>query len=201
MPAKAAAGHSRIIAKRGESQVKSFRSVGLLAACASLALFPATALAQRQPPTPEQRLDRIERQVQQMQRQVFPKGRPADTAGFSDEPAATQASVVTLDQRLDSLERQMSDLLRQSEENGHRLQTLESDLAKARTDQEQRLNALEQKMTEAAAAAPTAPVIQPPAPGPSAKPPKASAKPVGPKPTAEAGPATSGAMTAETAAA
>ena len=53
-----------------------------------------------------------------MQRQVFPKGRPADTAGFSDEPAATQSSVVTLDQRLDSLERQMSDLLRQSEENG-----------------------------------------------------------------------------------
>ena len=36
---------------------------------------PASALAQRQPATPEQRLDRLERQVQQMQRQVFPKGR------------------------------------------------------------------------------------------------------------------------------
>ena len=75
-----------------------------------------------QPPTPDQRLERLERQMQQMQRQVFPKGRPADTAGFSDEPAATQSSVLTLDQRLDSLERQVADMLRQTEENGNRLQ-------------------------------------------------------------------------------
>jgi TolA-binding protein len=138
-------------------------------------------IAQRQPPTPEQRLDRLERQIQQMQRQVFPKGRPADTAGFSDEPAATQSAVVTLDQRLDSLERQMSDLLRQSEENGHRLQGLEADVAKARSDQEQRLGALEQKMTEAATAAPAASTVQPPAGTPSSK-------PVGPKPRADAAP-------------
>jgi TolA-binding protein len=193
MRAKAAAGHSRTIAKRGEFQVKSFRPVGLLAACACLALIPASALAQRQPPTPEQRLDRLERQIQQMQRQVFPKGRPADTAGFSDEPAATQSSVVTLDQRLDSLERQMSDLLRQSEENGHRLQTLESDLAKARSDQEQRLTAIEQKMSEAAAAAPATPaVVQPPVTGPKTK-------PAASKPRADATPATTAPSTAETA--
>jgi len=48
-------------------------------------LIPVSAVAQRQQPTPEQRLDRLERQVQQVQRQVFPKGRPADTAGFSDK--------------------------------------------------------------------------------------------------------------------
>jgi TolA-binding protein len=161
--------------------VKRIRPVGLLAACASLALIPAPVIAQRQPPTPEQRLDRLERQIQQMQRQVFPKGRPADTAGFSDEPAATQSAVVTLDQRLDSLERQMSDLLRQSEENGHRLQGLEADVAKARSDQEQRLGALEQKMTEAATAAPAASTVQPPAGTPSSK-------PVGPKPRADAAP-------------
>jgi TolA-binding protein len=83
---------------------------------------------------------------------VFPRGRPADTAGFSDEPAATQSSVVTLDQRLDALERQMADILRLSEENGHRLQSLQADLAKARTDQEQRLSALEQRINDAAAA-------------------------------------------------
>jgi len=130
--------------------------------------MPATALAQRQPPTPEQRLDRLERQLNQMQRQVFPKGRPADTAGFSDEPAATQSSVATLDQRLDSLERQMSDLLRASEENGHRLQTLESDLAKARTEQEQRLSTLEQRMSESVAAAAAVPPLA--APAPEAKP-------------------------------
>ena len=44
-----------------------------------------SSIAQRQAaPSPEQRIDRLERQVQQMQRQIFPKGRPADTAGFSD---------------------------------------------------------------------------------------------------------------------
>jgi TolA-binding protein len=169
--------------------VKRIRPVGLLAACASLALIPAPVIAQRQPPTPEQRLDRLERQIQQMQRQVFPKGRPADTAGFSDEPAATQSAVVTLDQRLDSLERQMSDLLRQSEENGHRLQGLEADVAKARSDQEQRLGALEQKMSEAATAAPATTTVQPPASTPSSK-------PAGPKPRADAAtPATEPATT------
>jgi len=113
--------------------------------------MPAAALAQRQPESPEQRIERLERQINQLQRQVFPKGRPADTAGFSDEPAATQSSVVTLDQRLDSLERQMSDILRQSEENGNRVRSLEADLAKARADQDQRLATLEQRLTDVAA--------------------------------------------------
>ena len=58
------------------------------AALAALTLSPASA--QRRPPTPEQRIDRLEKQVRQVQKQVFPKGQPADTAGFSDEPAATQ---------------------------------------------------------------------------------------------------------------
>jgi TolA-binding protein len=147
----------------GNPFVKSFHPIAALVAAAVIALTPAAALAQRQPPTPEQRLDRLEREVNQVQRQVFPKGRPADTAGFSDEPAATQSSVATLNQRLDALERQMSDLLRASEENGHRLQTLESDLAKTRTDQEQRLSTLEQRMNEAATAAAAAPQTTEPA--------------------------------------
>jgi TolA-binding protein len=127
-----------------------------IAASVSLALLPAPALAQRQPPTPDQRLERLERQVQEVQRQVFPRGRPAATAGFSDEPAATQSSVATLDQRLDALERQMSDILRQSEENGHRQQSLEADIAKLRTDQEARIATLEQRVSEAAASVPSA---------------------------------------------
>ena len=66
-----------------------------LAAGAAIAFLSSPALAEQRPaPTPEQRLDRLERQVQQMQRQVFPKGRPADTAGFADDPAATQSSVM-----------------------------------------------------------------------------------------------------------
>src|SRR4051812_25297129 len=139
--------------KRGEElPVKSMRLIGLLAASAGAVLLPASALAQRPPASPEQRIDRLERQLQQMQRQVFARGRPADTAGFVDEPAATQSSVVSLDQRLDALEHQMADILRLSEENGHRLQSLEADIGKVRTDQEQRLSALEQRMNDAAAA-------------------------------------------------
>lgn len=91
-----------------------------------------------------------------MQRQVFPKGRPADTTGFLDDPAATQSSVVTLDQRLDSVEKQMTDLVRQSEENGNRLRTIESGVGQMKTDQDQRISALEQKMSEAAVTPPMA---------------------------------------------
>jgi len=161
--------------------VKFPRSIIAWAACAAIvSLSASTALAQRQPPpTPEQRLDRLERQVQQVQRQVFPKGRPADTAGFSDEPAATQSSVVTLDQRLDALERQVADMLRQSEENGHRLQTIESDLGRFRSDEQQRLSTLEQRINDAAAAAAAAPAVDvpPPSTKPAARPANGKPKP------------------------
>jgi TolA-binding protein len=173
--------------------VKSLRPILALAASAAFALVPSGALAQRQPPTPDQRLERLEREMNQLQRQVFPKGRPADTAGFSDEPAATQSSVATLDQRLDALEKQMADLVRQSEENGHRLQTLESDVAKARTDQEQRLSTLEQRVNDAAAAAAPQPAVTQPAAEPKPTTTKPTAKPstakVAATPKAEGGPA------------
>ena len=118
-----------------------FRAVLPFAALAALALTPATA--QRRPPTPEQRIDRLEKQVRQVQRQVFPKGQPADTAGFSDEPAATQDSVTNLGGRLDAIERQMADILRQSEENGNRVGQMEAELARLRAEQDRRLRALE----------------------------------------------------------
>src|SRR4051795_3340446 len=111
-------------------------------------------MAQRQQPTPEQRIDRLERQVNEVQRRVFPKGKPADTAGFADDPAATQSSVMSLDQRLDAIERQMADTLRQTEENGNRLRSLETGIGQLKSDEDQRIQALEQKISEAAAAAP-----------------------------------------------
>ena len=156
------------------------RLITALAAGAAVASLSSAALAQRQPPpSPEQRIDRLERQVQQMQRQVFPKGRPADTAGFADDPAATQSSVVTLDQRLDALERQMSDLVRLSEENGNRLRNVEGGLTQLKADQDQRIGALEQRIT-AAAAVPVEPPDTTSAPAtaptkPKATPPKTSA--------------------------
>src|SRR5687768_18197788 len=105
-----------------------FRSSLPIAALAALALSPA--VAQRRPPTPEQRIDRLERQVRQVQRQVFPKGQPADTAAFSDAPAATQESVSNLNNRIDAIERQLADILRASEENGNRVAVMEAELAR-----------------------------------------------------------------------
>src|SRR5438309_2724491 len=172
--------------KRGESIVK-YRITAALAAGAALTLVPAAASAQRQPPpTPEQRLDRLEKQVQQVQRQLFPKGRPADTAGFSDDPAATQSSVVNLDQRLDALEKQVSDLVRLSEENGNRLRNLETGIGELKTGQDQRIAALEQRMNEAAAPAVAAPEVTPATTAPAKSKPTPSRTP--PKKTAEAQP-------------
>ena len=135
-----------------------FRLITALAASAAIAFVPTLAIAQRQapPPSPDQRIERLERQVQQMQRQVFPRGRPAETAGFADDPAATQSSVVTLGQRLDSLERQMADLLRQSEENGNRLRVMETGMAQLKAEQEQRIAALEQRIAAAPVVVPDA---------------------------------------------
>ena len=145
----------------------------MTAAAAALLLIPAsTAMSQRPQPSPEQRIDRLERQLEQIQRQVFPKGRPAATAGFPDDPAATQSSVTSLAQRLDSLERQMADLLRLSEANGHMLQVMKSDLAKTRNDNRDRIDALEQRIAQGLSApADAEPTV-------SSAPPKDRPKPV-----------------------
>ena len=112
----------------------------LLTALAALSFAP---LAARTPPTPEQRIGRLESQVRQVQKTVFPKGQPADTAGTIDDPAATQDSVNALSARIDSIERQMADLVRASEENGNRLGVMEADLARLRAEQDSRLRAIE----------------------------------------------------------
>lgn len=141
-------------------------SLSLAAFAAALALSPANA--QKRQPTPEQRIERLEKQVRQVQKQVFPKGQPADTAGFSDDPAATQDTVNSLTGRLDAIERQLSDIVRQSEENGNRVAVLETELARLRADQDRRIRALEtappgaepaatEEQDEAAVAPPPAP--------------------------------------------
>jgi TolA-binding protein len=100
--------------------------------------------------------------------------------------------VVTLDQRLDALERQVADMLRQSEENGHRLQTIESDFGRYRADQDQRMSTLEQRVQDAATAAAAAP---PPEAAVPAKP--AATKPATVKPKADSAsvPTTAGSTT------
>lgn len=149
------------------------RLITVLAASSAIALASSAAIAQRQPATPEQRIDRLERQVQQMQRQVFPKGRPADTSGFADDPAATQSAVLSLDQRLDALEKQMADLIRGSEENANRLRGLESSFGQLKSDEEQRIGAIEQRLAQQQAVVPSgtveAPSIAPAPPPPRTK--------------------------------
>lgn len=116
----------------------------------------SATLAQNQA-TPEQRIQRLENQLRQVQGRVFVRGQPADTAGFAYEPAATQSSVTAINDRLAALERQLAEILRQSEENGNRLATMESALVRLRTDQDQRLATLERRVAEAA----VAPTIDP----------------------------------------
>jgi TolA-binding protein len=166
--------------------VKIMRPITAFAAVATVAVMPAaSALAQRQQATPDQRIDRLERQVDEMQRRVFPKGRPATTAGFRDDPAATQSAVMSLDQRLDALERQMADVVRQTEENGSRTRSLEAAVQQMRSDTDQRIGALEQRIAAAPVQAPVD--VVPPAGATPAKP-KPTTSPAKPATTSSAAP-------------
>ena len=140
-----------------------------LLALATLSIRPAAA--QKRQPTPEQRIDRLEKQVRQVQKSVFPKGQPADTAGFVDDPAATQDAVSSVAARLDAVERQLSEIVRTTEENGNRVAVMEAELARLRADQDRRLRALETGAGAAATdgAGETADVTDAPPPAPKPK--------------------------------
>jgi TolA-binding protein len=114
----------------------------LLSSAALSLLLAAPAAAQRQP-NPEQRVERLERQVRQLQGRVFPGGQPANTAGLANDPAASQVVVTALSNRLDNIERQLAEITRLSEENGNRLATMEAELARLRADSDGRLRVLE----------------------------------------------------------
>ena len=157
--------------------------IGTLVA-AMLALGSSPAVGQQA--TPEQRIERLERQLRQVQRQVFPRGQPADTAGVADEPAATLSSVRTLDARLNGLERQLAEILRQSEENGNRLTVLQAEIARLKTDQDERLGALERAgATAPAPISGPSPAVSPPGPDNATTPPVA--RPTSPTPSAATG--------------
>ena len=127
----------------------------------AVAVMTSVPLAARDPATPEQRIDRLEKQVRQVQKTIFPKGQPADTAGVIDDPAATQSSVSDLTGRLDAAEKQMADLTRAAEENGNRLSVIEADLARLRADQDRRFRAIEGNPAAAAADIATPPETNP----------------------------------------
>jgi TolA-binding protein len=152
----------------------------MLGPMALAALSLSTPAAAQRQPTPEQRIERLERQARQLQRQVFPKGQPADTAGVDDSPAASQVVVVALSNRIDALERQLAEATRLAEENGNRVATLETELARMRTDIDARLRKLEsdapaqavpaaepavtEREPASAVTPPARPAVQPPRP-------------------------------------
>ncbi len=145
-----------------------YRALLPIIAVAALSFSPAAA--QKRQATPEQRIDRLEKQVRQVQKQVFPKGQPADTAGFVDDPAATQDAVNSIGNRMEAVERQLSEIVRQAEENGNRVAVMEADLARLRADQDRRLRALESGGGAASdPAADTAEQVDAPPPAPQPK--------------------------------
>ena len=168
--AQGALPHSDVrTAKRGEKFVKS-RLITALAASAALSLAASAGACTAAGAADAGAAHRPAREAGSADAAAgFPKGRPADTAGFSDDPAATQSSVVSLDQRLDALEKQMADLVRQSEENGNRLRSLETGIGQLKNDQDQRIAAIEQRLAEAAAAPPVQTPKSPPAATSTAK--------------------------------
>ena len=136
----------------------------------------APAFGQSQPV--EKRVGALEKQMQAVQRKVFPG---ADPRFFEAEitqqqapgaapgvPASTPLADLTA--RVDSLEKQMTTLIGQNEQNGYRIKQLEDQLAKFRGDAEFRLNTLEGKPGAPSAAVPANPFTPPGAtPAPAAQ--------------------------------
>ncbi len=114
----------------------------------------------------DRRLDRLEQEMQAVQRVVFPGGagrqgpilqpeiQPSTGATMGGTPATPALSDLTA--RVDALEAQLERLTGQTEENAYRLRQMEEALTKFRGDIDFRLNALEQAR---------APVVAEPAPG------------------------------------
>lgn len=112
-----------------------FKRLTLLALLAATAATPA--IGQRRQPSPEERIERLEKQVNQVQRRVYGR-QPVDTAGYVLDPAVTQSELTNVSTRLDNIERQMAELVRTSEENSNRVATLEAQLAQLRAAAERR---------------------------------------------------------------
>jgi len=135
-----------------------------LLASAALSLLLAGPAAAQPQPTPEQRVERLERQIRQIQGRVFPNGQPVSTAGLADDPAASQVVVTALSNRLDNMERSLAQIARVNEENANRISTLEAGLARLRTDSDQRLRTLE--TATPAASTNAGPTVERPRPTP-----------------------------------
>lgn len=157
-------------------------------AIATLFLMVMPVAASGQSANVEKRVGALEKQMQAVQRKVFPG---ADPRFFEPEIAAAQAPgaapgtpastpLSDFSARVDSLEKQMTTLTGQAEQNGFRIKQLEDQLAKFRGDAEFRLNTLEGKPGAPGAAVTPPNPFTPPGAAPAPAPAAAAAPPADP---------------------
>lgn len=126
-----------------------FRALWLtgIAGAAVLAALPATA----QETNVTKRVEKLEKEMRAVQRQVFPGGAPAFFEGeIGSEPApserpagSTSSPVADLTARVDALESQLRAVTEQSEQNGFKLRELEQQFTAYKAAVDKRLAALE----------------------------------------------------------
>ncbi len=115
-----------------------------------LVLASTTANAQDVPPDVMQRLDRLEAELNTLNAATFRDGRePVPLAGGGGAP--NNAALTDVQTRLDGLERQLRDMTGQIEEANYKAQQAQDAAAKAATDTDMRLQALEAKIAGGAA--------------------------------------------------
>jgi tol-pal system protein YbgF len=89
------------------------------------------------------RLDRLERDLNMLQRQVYRGGAPAETADSSDAGGGNPNAAVNLDIRMDRLEQQMRELTGRVEEYGNAVTQLRQKLEQINSDIDVRFNQLQ----------------------------------------------------------
>lgn len=172
------------------------KTISLLgaAAIALVATAPA-AQAQAQDQTVAKRVDRLEKEMRAVQRQVFPGGAPAFFEGEiapDNTPGAqvkANTPVADLTARVDALESQLQTLTGQTEQNAYQLREFEKQFAAYKAEMEKRLAPAAEADTVATpaslpvAAAPRPAITTAAAPSPT-KPAATTASATPPKPAA-----------------
>lgn len=110
----------------------------------------------------EQRVGKLEQEMQAVQRRVFKPGEPRTASEPAPVAAPDSNALVDVNARLDALEAQLRTLTGQVEEQGFRLRTLEEEGRRTRAELDARLRDLEPS--------PTQPAPNEPAPAPAPDP-------------------------------
>jgi len=150
----------------------------------------AAAPAQAQDQTVTKRVDRLEKEMRAVQRQVFPGGAPTFFEGeiapdnTPGERAKAATPVADLTARVDALESQLQTLTGQTEQNAYQLRELEKQFTAYKAEMERRFPA-EAAAEATPASLPAVPTVKPTpaattAAAPAKKPAATPAKPASP---------------------